>query len=322
MSYELKKLRILLLLVLMTVATAVMAQESKEHTVARGETMASIAQLYGLTEEQLKAANPNASMCFAGMKLVIPDPAAAAAQGKDGDDKGDKKDDKDKKKDDDGKKKDDDGKEGGGFKKLLNSVGDALGDAAKVTGTVLSAAAYTKLHGGSTYDVVANSIEAVSNKKEGKKNDFTIRGRKMSERKRSFSKDSDDDGNDDADSSSDSDSGDDKKDKKGKKGGTADKAKTKQKDAKAEDEPDPEIEELYQSYVTKYNQAVTELEQLKSVYDKANNTAKIRTWNNVSESANAFRQQMEKYRQDCEKFTGRLIDSAAIESWRPVSPRK
>lgn len=315
MSYELKKLRILLLLVLMTVATAVMAQDSKEHTVARGETMASIAQLYGLTEEQLKAANPNASMCFAGMKLVIPDPAAAAAQGKDGDDKGDKKDDKDKKKDGDDKDS--------GFKKLLNSVGDALGDAAKVTGTVLSAAAYTKLHGGSTYDVVANSIEAVSNKKEGKKNDFTIRGRKMSERKRSFSKDSDDDGSDDdSDSDGDNDSDDDKKDKKGKKGGSADKAKTKQKDAKAEDEPDPEIEELYQSYVTKYNQAVTELEQLKSVYDKANNTAKIRTWNNVSESANAFREQMEKYRQDCEKFTGRLIDSAAVESWRPVSPRK
>ena len=313
MSYELKKLRILLLLVLMTVAMAVMAQESKEHTVARGETMASIAQLYGLTEEQLKAANPNASMCFAGMKLVIPDPAAAAAQGKDGDDKGDKKDDKDKKKDGDDKDS--------GFKKLLNSVGDALGDAAKVTGTVLSAAAYTKLHGGSTYDVVANSIEAVSNKKEGKKNDFTIRGKKMSERKRSFSKDDDDDTDNDADTDDD-DSGDDKKDKKGKKGGTADKAKTKQKDAKAEDEPDPEIEELYQSYVAKYNQAATEMEQLKSVYDKANNTAKIRTWNNVSESANAFRQQMEKYRQDCEKFTGRLIDSAAVESWRPVSPRK
>ena len=275
--------------------------------------MASIAQLYGLTEEQLKAANPNASMCFAGMKLVIPDPAAATTAAK-GKDKDDKKVDKDK--------KDDDGKDSG-FKKLLNSVGDALGDAAKVTGTVLSAAAYTKLHGGSTYDVVANSIEAVSNKKEGKKNDFTIRGKKMSERKRSFSKDSDDDSNDDADSGSgDSDSGDDKKDKKGKKGGNADKAKTKQKDAKAEDEPDPEIEELYQSYVAKYNQAATEMEQLKSVYDKANNTAKIRTWNNVSESANAFRQQMEKYRQDCEKFTGRLIDSAAIESWRPVSPRK
>lgn len=319
MSYELKKLKILLLLVFMTVATAVMAQESKEHTVARGETMASIAQLYGLTEEQLKAANPNASMCFAGMKLVIPDPAAAttAAKGKDGDDKGDKKGDKDKKKDGD------DDKEGGGFKKLLNSVGDALGDAAKVTGTVLSAAAYTKLHGGSTYDVVANSIEAVSNKKEGKKNDFTIRGKKMSERKRSFSKDSDDDGSDsDGDSDGDSDSDDDKKDKKGKKGSTADKAKTKQKDAKAEDEPDPEIEELYQSYVAKYNQAATEMEQLKSVYDKANNTAKIRTWNNVSEAANAFREQMEKYRQDCEKFTGRLIDSAAVESWRPVSPRK
>lgn len=314
MSYELKKLRILLLLVFMTVATAVMAQESKEHTVARGETMASIAQLYGLTEEQLKAANPNASMCFAGMKLVIPDPAAATTAAK-GKDKDDKKDDKDKKKDGDDKDS--------GFKKLLNSVGDALGDAAKVTGTVLSAAAYTKLHGGSTYDVVANSIEAVSNKKEGKKNDFTIRGRKMSERKRSFSKESDDDGSDDdSDSDSDSDSDDDKKDKKGKKGGTADKAKTKQKDAKAEDEPDPEIEELYQSYVTKYNQAATEMEQLKSVYDKANNTAKIRTWNNVSEAANAFREQMEKYRQDCEKFTGRLIDSAAIESWRPVSPRK
>ena len=290
----------------MAVTQAVMAQEEKEHTVARGETMASIAKLYGLSEEQLKAANPNATMCFAGMKLVIPDPSSpqlhnSTTPQKDTDGKKDKKD-----------KKDDDDDKGGGLKKLINSVGDALGDAAKVTGTVISAAAVTKLHGGSTYDVIANSIEAVSNKKEGKKNDFTIRGKKMSERKRSSA--SDDDSDETAD-----DSGDDKKGKKTT--GTADKTKAKEEETKAE-EPDPEIEALYQTYLSKYNQAVTEMEQLKAVYDKANNTAKIRTWSNVAESANAYRQQMEKFREECEKFTGRIIDTAAVESWRPISPKK
>ena len=286
---------------LMTVCATVMAQE-KEHTVARGETMASIAKLYGLTEDQLKAANPNTSLCFAGMKLTIPDPNAA----KEGESSAKDKNGKDE------KAKNDDEK-GGGLKKLVNAVGDALGDAAKVSGAVLSAAAYTKLHGGSTYDVIANSIEAGSNKLSGKDNEFTIRGQKVTKKKRSGSGDQEVDSDD---SDEDADSGDSSDDKqKKKKAGTADKKEKTE-------ETDPELEEMYQTYVTNYTQMATEMEQLKDVYTKANNTAKIRTWNNVSESANAYRQQMEKLRADCEKFTGKLIETSPVESWRPVSPKK
>jgi len=46
-------------------------QDLKTHTVQRGETFGSIAAKYGMTESELRAANPNAKTCFAGMKLAI-----------------------------------------------------------------------------------------------------------------------------------------------------------------------------------------------------------------------------------------------------------
>lgn len=282
----------------MAVCSTVMAEE-KEHTVARGETFASIAKMYGLSEDQLKAANPNTSLCFAGMKLVIPDPSADASA-KESKAKAGKE----------AKEKKDDGDKGGGLNKLVKSVGDALGDAAKVTGVVLTTAAMTKLHGGSTYDIINNSIQATSNKSDGKEKEYTIRGRKVNNLVSGSSKRNDTDSSDDATDSDD--------DKKGKKTVSDNKKEKK----KVEEETDPELEELYQSYVTNYNQMASEMEKLKDVYTKANNTAKIRTWTNVSESANAYRQQMEKLREDCEKFTGKLIETSSVESWRPVSPRK
>lgn len=48
------------------------AQNTKQHIVQRGETFALIAKRYGLTEEEVKAANPNHSVCYTGLKLQIP----------------------------------------------------------------------------------------------------------------------------------------------------------------------------------------------------------------------------------------------------------
>ena len=47
--------------------------QQKTHVVARGETLVSIAKKYGLSEVELKAANPNLSVVFTGIKLVIPE---------------------------------------------------------------------------------------------------------------------------------------------------------------------------------------------------------------------------------------------------------
>jgi len=49
------------------------AQSTTIHVVQRGETVASIAKKYGISEEELKKANPDINDYFyAGMKLVIP----------------------------------------------------------------------------------------------------------------------------------------------------------------------------------------------------------------------------------------------------------
>ncbi len=47
-------------------------QTMKEHIVQRGETFAVIAKRYGMTEEQIKAANPTRKTCYVGLKLSIP----------------------------------------------------------------------------------------------------------------------------------------------------------------------------------------------------------------------------------------------------------
>lgn len=48
------------------------AQTTTMHTVKRGESFASIAKHYGITEEQLKAANPNNTVCYVGLNLALP----------------------------------------------------------------------------------------------------------------------------------------------------------------------------------------------------------------------------------------------------------
>lgn len=64
-------------LFLCTIALSAMAQNTyKSHTVQRGETYESIAQLYGVSVDAIKRANPNNyNLIYAGMKLVIPESA-------------------------------------------------------------------------------------------------------------------------------------------------------------------------------------------------------------------------------------------------------
>ena len=45
-----------------------------EHVVQRGEDFSSIAQKYGITEDELKASNPSSTSCYVGRKLLIPNP--------------------------------------------------------------------------------------------------------------------------------------------------------------------------------------------------------------------------------------------------------
>lgn len=48
------------------------AQNTSQHIVKRGETFASIAQKYCISEQQLRKANSTYSTCYAGIKLSIP----------------------------------------------------------------------------------------------------------------------------------------------------------------------------------------------------------------------------------------------------------
>lgn len=65
------KWRILLLFCAIISFSTVFAQTEKTHLVKRGETFASIAKKYGLTESELRSANPYAKACYTGMKLNI-----------------------------------------------------------------------------------------------------------------------------------------------------------------------------------------------------------------------------------------------------------
>lgn len=61
----------LFITILLGISTAALAQQT-EHQVKRGETFASIAAKYGITEDALRKANADRKTAFAGMKLRIP----------------------------------------------------------------------------------------------------------------------------------------------------------------------------------------------------------------------------------------------------------
>ncbi len=67
------KRTILSLIICLCTVVATYAQTQQTHVIQRGETLSTIAKKYGLSEEQLKAANPDTQEFFyVGMKLVIP----------------------------------------------------------------------------------------------------------------------------------------------------------------------------------------------------------------------------------------------------------
>lgn len=57
--------------VIAAICTPLFGQSTQIHVVKRGETFASIAAKYGISESQLLSDNPNAKSCFGGMKLTI-----------------------------------------------------------------------------------------------------------------------------------------------------------------------------------------------------------------------------------------------------------
>lgn len=69
-----KTRRFLLMLVVVSCSCFAWGQSTKTHVVQRGETIERVAQLYGISVEQLKEANPSISQYFyTGMKLTIPE---------------------------------------------------------------------------------------------------------------------------------------------------------------------------------------------------------------------------------------------------------
>ena len=292
------KLKNLLILLVMVLCQTVHAQQ-REHTVERGETLASIAKKYGLSEAQLKAANPNMTMCFAGVRLVIPDPNASATTSNDN--VSDVSSKKGKSKSDE---KNDTTSHKGGFNKLLKSAGKSLGKTVKVAGAVAAAAVVTKLKGGSYYDAINNAIEAADSTLSGGKNEHGISSLLRTNSKKAREKVTElvDDAKE--------------------KGAAAVKEGIDEVMAKVEAEIDPEMEKLYEEYKAKYDVFVSELEQEKNVYTKANTVAKQRTWKNVSDATKDFKTQLEKVRTECEMYTGRVITASAVESWVPISPKR
>jgi hypothetical protein len=47
---------------------------------------------------------------------------------------------------------------------------------------------------------------------------------------------------------------------------------------------------------------------------------KRRTWKNVSETVKNYKTQLEKFRTECEMYTGKEIVASELESWVPVAP--
>lgn len=283
----------------MVLCQTVFAQQ-REHTVERGETLASIAKKYGVTEGQLKAANPNMTMCFTGVRLTIPDPNAPSSSEKDTDDSSAKK----KSKSDE---KNDTTSHQGGFNKLIKNAGKTLGKTAKVAGSVATAVVVTKLKGGSYADAINNAIEAADSTLSGGKNEHGLSSLLTTK------------GNSKKLSAAAREKVDDLVDTAAEKG----KAIVKDRAGKAvEAVVDPELEKLYEDYKSKYNEFVSQLEKVKATYTKANTVAKQRTWKTVSDATKDYKTQLEKVRTECEMYTGHAITAADVESWVPISPKR
>lgn len=288
------KLRNLLIFLAMLLCQTVLAQQ-REHTVERGETLASIAEKFGLSEAQLKAANPNMTMCFADVKLVIPDPNAPAAAS-DETTSGNSS----KKKAKSTEKNDTTSQKSG----LLKNLGKSIGKTAKVVGAVATAVVVSKVKGDSWYDAINNAIESADSTMSGGKNEHGISSLLSTKSVKKKAREKVTELVDDA----------------AEKGAAAVKEGIDEVVAKVES--DPELEKLYEEYKAKYDDFVSQLEKVKNVYTKANTVAKQRTWKTVSDATKDFKTQLEKVRTECEMYTGKVISAASVESWVPLSPKR
>src|SRR5574341_255137 len=82
MKYR-RHLMILAIVILLLATTAHALAQSQTHTVQPGETLYSIARRYGLTVEQVAAANgiTNPALIYAGQVLIIPGGSAPSPGG-------------------------------------------------------------------------------------------------------------------------------------------------------------------------------------------------------------------------------------------------
>ena len=71
--------RYLIMLLLALVVIPMSAQRPTKYRVQRGETIASIARKFGMTEKELKRINEDLSYCYAGMIILVKDKRGAAA---------------------------------------------------------------------------------------------------------------------------------------------------------------------------------------------------------------------------------------------------
>lgn len=72
-----KTIKILLSVLLLSGCLLCISGQAEIHVVQRGETFESIAMKYGLSQQQLLEANPRSKICYAGLKLQIPQPKPA-----------------------------------------------------------------------------------------------------------------------------------------------------------------------------------------------------------------------------------------------------
>ncbi len=68
------------MLLLALVVIPLSAQRPTKYRVQRGETIASIARKFGMTEKELKRINEDLSYCYAGMIILVKDKRGAAAE--------------------------------------------------------------------------------------------------------------------------------------------------------------------------------------------------------------------------------------------------
>lgn len=72
-KYRCAMLRIILIIFACVACEAVFSQNDHKHTLQRGETLEFVAQMYGVSVDAIKEANPHLKGFYTGIVCVIPD---------------------------------------------------------------------------------------------------------------------------------------------------------------------------------------------------------------------------------------------------------